>query len=52
MDQVAEWSPRYTTAARSPLVVVAEGFIPEGFDDVMANKGTEKDGRPRARRHW
>ncbi len=29
------------------LVVVAEGFIPEGFDDVMANKGTEKDGRPR-----
>lgn len=32
---------------RSPLVVVAEGFIPEGFDDVMHNKGLEKDGRPR-----
>ena len=33
--------------AAPPLVVVAEGFIPEGSDEVMANKGTEKDGRPR-----
>ena len=47
MDQVAEWVTEVHDRGRSPLVVVAEGFIPEGFDDVMANKGTEKDGRPR-----
>ena len=32
--------------AAPPLVVVAEGFIPEGSDEVMANKGTEKTGGP------
>ena len=47
MEQVAEWVKEVHDRGRSPLVVVAEGFIPEGFDDVMANKGTEKDGRPR-----
>ena len=47
MEQVASWVKEVHDRGRSPLVVVAEGFIPEGFDDVMANKGTEKDGRPR-----
>ena len=47
MEQVAEWVTEVHERGRSPLVVVAEGFIPEGFDEVLNNKGVEKDGRPR-----
>ncbi len=47
MDEVCQWVKEVHDRGRSPLVVVAEGFIPEGSDEVMANKGTEKDGRPR-----
>jgi phosphofructokinase-like protein len=47
MSQVAEWVKEVHDRGRSPLVVVAEGFIPEGFDEVLHEKGTEKDGRPR-----
>ena len=47
MEQVAEWVTEVHERGRSPLVVVAEGFIPEGFEEVMHDKGTEKDGRPR-----
>ncbi|KAA9395231.1 ATP-dependent 6-phosphofructokinase [Kocuria coralli] len=47
MEQVAAWVSEVHERGRSPLVVVAEGFIPEGFDDVLHEKGVEKDGRPR-----
>ncbi|WP_129656477.1 6-phosphofructokinase [Rothia halotolerans] len=47
MSQVAEWVKEVHDRGRAPLVVVAEGFIPEGFDEVLHEKGTEKDGRPR-----
>lgn len=47
MEEVAVWVKEVHDRGRSPLVVVAEGFIPEGFDDVLADKGEEKDGRPR-----
>lgn len=47
MTQVAEWVKEVHDRGRSPLVVVAEGFIPEGFDEVLHDKGVEKDGRPR-----
>lgn len=47
MQQVAQWVKEVHDRGRSPLVVVAEGFIPEGFDEVLHDKGTEKDGRPR-----
>lgn len=47
MTQVAEWAKEVHDRGRSPLVVVAEGFIPEGFDEVVHDKGVEKDGRPR-----
>jgi len=47
MDEICHWVKEVHDRGRSPLVVVAEGFIPEGFDEVLANKGTEKDGRPR-----
>lgn len=47
MDQVAAWVAEVHERGRSPLVVVAEGFIPEGFDEVLHDKGMEADGRPR-----
>ena len=47
LDQLCEWVEQVHSRGRSPLVVVAEGFIPEGFDDVTAVHGTEADGRPR-----
>ena len=43
MDEICHWVKEVHDRGRSPLVVVAEGFIPEGFDEVLANKGTEKD---------
>ncbi|MCT1367356.1 6-phosphofructokinase [Kocuria sp. HSID16901] len=47
MTQVADWVREVHERGRSPLVVVAEGFIPEGMDDVLHEKGLEQDGRPR-----
>lgn len=47
MDEVREWVEQVHSRGRSPLVVVAEGFIPEGTDEVLAGKGVEADGRPR-----
>ena len=47
MEQVCEWVSEVYERGRSPLVVVAEGFIPEGFDQVVAEKGAEASGRPR-----
>ena len=47
MEQVSQWVKEVHDRGRSPLVVVAEGFIPEGFEEVMHDKGVEKDGRPR-----
>ena len=46
MEQVAAWVSEVHERGRSPLVVVAEGFIPEGRDDVLA-QGAEAGGRPR-----
>ena len=47
IDQVCEWVEQVHSRGRSPLVVVAEGFIPDGADEAMAGKGQESDGRPR-----
>ena len=47
MEQVCAWVTEVHERGRSPLVVVAEGFIPEGFDQVVAEKGAEASGRPR-----
>ncbi len=47
IDQVCEWAEQVHSRGRSPLIVVAEGFIPEGYDAAMAGKGQEDDGRPR-----
>ena len=47
MDQIHEWVEQVHSRGRSPLVVVAEGFIPEGAEEAVAGKGHESDGRPR-----
>ena len=47
VDQVCEWVEQVHSRGRSPLVVVAEGFIPEGAEEALAGKGQEADGRPR-----
>ncbi|GAA1148888.1 6-phosphofructokinase [Nesterenkonia lutea] len=47
MDQVCEWVEQVHSRGRSPLVVVAEGFIPEDAEEALAGKGEEEDGRPR-----
>ncbi|AXR72986.1 ATP-dependent 6-phosphofructokinase [Auritidibacter sp. NML130574] len=47
MEQVSEWVTQVHERGRSPLVVVAEGFIPEGHTDPVAEAGVEASGRPR-----
>ncbi|NDK32899.1 6-phosphofructokinase [Nesterenkonia haasae] len=47
IDQLCEWVEQVHSRGRSPLVVVAEGFIPENAEEALAGKGQEEDGRPR-----
>ncbi|MBD2764286.1 ATP-dependent 6-phosphofructokinase [Kocuria sp. cx-455] len=47
MEQVSKWAKEVYDRGRAPLVVVAEGFIPEGYDEAIAGKGQEASGRPR-----
>ncbi|MDO5492676.1 MAG: 6-phosphofructokinase [Nesterenkonia sp.] len=47
MEQVSEWVQQVHARGRSALVVVAEGYVPEGSDEAFADKGREADGRPR-----
>lgn len=47
MEQICEWVTQVHERGRSPLVVVAEGYIPEGTDEVVAVRGKQADGRPR-----
>ncbi|MCL8025371.1 6-phosphofructokinase [Nocardioides bruguierae] len=47
MGELCSWVRQVHESGRSPLVVVAEGFIPEGHEDVLSEKGLEADGRPR-----
>jgi ATP-dependent phosphofructokinase / diphosphate-dependent phosphofructokinase len=47
MEQVCDWVRQVHERGRSPLVVVAEGFIPEGHDDPLSEVGVDSSGRPR-----
>jgi 6-phosphofructokinase 1 len=47
MGQICDWVTEVHDRGRSPLVVVAEGFVPEGHEEGLAGKGAEKNGRPR-----
>ncbi|MFC0581610.1 6-phosphofructokinase [Micrococcoides hystricis] len=47
MQQVCDWVRQVHERGRSPLVVVAEGYIPQGHDGPIAIRGKQADGRPR-----
>ncbi|MEF2979205.1 ATP-dependent 6-phosphofructokinase [Subtercola sp. YIM 133946] len=47
MEQVAEWVEAANARGRSPLVVVAEGFVPGEADDAHSERGLDAFGRPR-----
>lgn len=47
MEELCGWVRGVHEHGRSPLVVVAEGFIPENHEAVVAGFGTEASGRPR-----
>lgn len=47
MKQVCRWAQQVHDRGRSPLIVVAEGFVPEGYENPMSEAGVEASGRPR-----
>ena len=47
MDQLIGWVQSAHDRGRSPLVVVAEGFIPEGTGEAFSDLGLDTFGRPR-----
>jgi 6-phosphofructokinase 1 len=47
MDQVVEWVLEAYRRGRAPLVVVAEGWVPEGENRPHSVRGTDTFGRPR-----
>jgi 6-phosphofructokinase 1 len=47
MDQVTEWVTDAHKRGRAPLVVVAEGFVPEGQESPHSERGLDAFGRPR-----
>ncbi|GAA3699605.1 ATP-dependent 6-phosphofructokinase [Arthrobacter ginkgonis] len=47
MDQVTEWVTDAHKRGRAPLVVVAEGFMPEGAEAAHSHRGLDAFGRPR-----
>ncbi|MGO2037770.1 MAG: ATP-dependent 6-phosphofructokinase [Brevibacterium sp.] len=46
-DQIEEWVTSARDRGRAPIVVVAEGFIPEGLDEQIADAGVDNKGRTR-----
>lgn len=47
MAQIAEWVGDAEDRGRAPLVVVAEGFVPEDADEVHTPLGLDRHGRKR-----
>ena len=47
MDQIVEWVQSAYDRGRAPLVVVAEGFVPDHESDVHSERGLDAFGRPR-----
>ncbi|GER23649.1 ATP-dependent 6-phosphofructokinase [Zafaria cholistanensis] len=47
MDQITEWVTDAHKRGRAPLVVVAEGFVPEGRESAHSERGLDTFGRPR-----
>lgn len=46
VNQIAEWVNLTVRRGRAPVVVVAEGFVPDGGEEV-AKRGVDHMGRPR-----
>lgn len=46
-DQIEEWVTSARDRGRAPIVVVAEGFIPEGLDEQVSDRGVDNKGRTR-----
>jgi phosphofructokinase-like protein len=47
IEQIAEWVTSAHDRGRSPLVVVAEGFVLDGKSDPHSERGLDAFGRPR-----
>jgi len=47
MEQITHWVREAHDRGRAPLVVVAEGFVPEGSFEPYADRGRDTAGRPR-----
>ncbi|MET1034792.1 MAG: 6-phosphofructokinase [Arthrobacter sp.] len=47
MEQVAQWVREAHERGRAPLVVVAEGWVPEDADEAYSDRGLDSFGRPR-----
>ena len=47
VEQMCEWVQSAYDRGRAPLVVVAEGFMPDSMDDPHSERGLDAFGRPR-----
>jgi phosphofructokinase-like protein len=47
MDQITTWVLEAHERGRAPLVVVAEGFVLEGMEQAVSERGLDTFGRPR-----
>jgi phosphofructokinase-like protein len=47
LDQIASWVRSAYDRGRAPLVVVAEGFVPDHEDNAHSERGLDAFGRPR-----
>ena len=46
-DELTEWVTGAYQRGRAPLVVVSEGFVPEGGTEAFSDQGLDTFGRPR-----
>ncbi|MFN3924593.1 MAG: ATP-dependent 6-phosphofructokinase [Pseudarthrobacter sp.] len=47
IEQITQWVKEAHHRGRAPLVVVAEGFVPEHMDEAHSERGLDAFGRPR-----
>jgi 6-phosphofructokinase 1 len=47
IEQIAQWVKEASARGRAPLVVVAEGFVPEHMESPHSERGLDTFGRPR-----
>ena len=47
IEQISQWVKEAHARGRAPLLVVAEGFVPEHMDEAYSVRGPDAFGRPR-----